>query len=328
MIKTQEQVEYASVDLCKFFMAIVVIAIHVHPFEGYASTTLLDVYNLLCGCAVPFFFLCTGYFMAQKILYTNCEQQLVIMRRYVKKLLRLYLIWTLVYLPLTILAYCTNTTPWWKDIIYFIYGFVIVGEHYNSWILWYLLSGIYGLIFIYFLRKRNVSWEKILLLGCIFYLCCSVVTQILPKSTVLLIKFISPVNRIFTSFFFIPMGIFIGKVGSDRWRALCGMCLAIVLWCIGGDGLSIINKGIIALGAVGIFAFVINVHFTYRNLYRYMRTSSTVLYFLHLWIWTLVYGAFYGEKTYGMDMFVLTLLLTLGISLIYILYKNKKATAL
>ena len=55
-------------------MAIVVIAIHVHPFEGYSRTILLDMYDLLCGCAVPFFFMCTGYFMAQKILYVNYEQ--------------------------------------------------------------------------------------------------------------------------------------------------------------------------------------------------------------------------------------------------------------
>ena len=96
-------------------MAIVVIAIHVQPFEGYSRTMLLDVYNLLCGCAVPFFFMYTGYFMAQKILCANYELQFIVLKRYMKKLSYLYLFWTVVYLPLTVWGYCNNDVPWWKE---------------------------------------------------------------------------------------------------------------------------------------------------------------------------------------------------------------------
>lgn len=315
-------------------MAIVVIAIHVHPFEGYSRTTLLDMYGLLCGCAVPFFFLCTGYFLAKRVIYVNCDCQFVIIKRYVNKLLHLYLIWTVVYLPLTILDYYTNVAPWWKDILDFLRGFVIFGEHYNSWILWYLLSGMYGLIFIYFLRKRNTSWEKIVLIGFVLYLCGAAITQFvkiegdLPVYIMWLKKFISAIvsGRIFTSFFFIPMGILIYEMETDKWQALGCIFAAIVLWCLGGNEIPIISKGIIALSAIGIFAFVINVHLSYKKIYKYLRTSSMVIYFLHMWIWTLVYSVIYGKKVYGMDMFVLTLLFTLGMSLVYILYKKRKAT--
>ena len=48
-------------------MAIVVVAIHVQPFDGYAESTWIDIYRLICYCAVPFFFLCTGYFLAKGI---------------------------------------------------------------------------------------------------------------------------------------------------------------------------------------------------------------------------------------------------------------------
>ena len=330
----QSRAECASIDLCKFFMAIVVIAIHVHPFEGYSRTTLLDMYGLLCGCAVPFFFMCTGYFIAQKVLYTSYEQQFTVLKRYVKKLLYLYLFWTVVYLPLTVFGYCNNTAPWWKDVIYFIHGLVVMGEHYNSWILWYLLSGIYGLLFIYFFRKKDVSWENIVLIGLVLYLCGAAITEFvkidggLPAYIMWLQKIISAIvsGRIFTSFFFIPMGVLIYKIEADKWQAWGCIFAAIVLWCFGGNEIPVISTGIIALGAIGIFAFVINIHLAYKDIYRYMRTSSTVLYFLHMWIWTLVYSAIYGKKVYGMDMFVFTLLVTLGISLVYIFYKKEKAT--
>ena len=315
-------------------MAIVVIAIHVHPFEGYSRTMLLDMYDLLCGCAVPFFFMCTGYFMAQKILYVNYEQQFTVLKRYVKKLLYLYLFWTVVYLPLTAFGYCNNTSPWWKDFIYFIHGLVVMGEHYNSWILWYLLSGIYGLLFICFFRKREFSWKSIVWTGFVLYLCGAAITQFvkiegdLPVYIMWLKKFISAIvsGRIFTSFFFIPIGILIYEMETDKWQALGCIFAAIVLWCLGGNEIPIISKGIIALSAIGIFAFVINVHLSYKKIYRYLRTSSMVIYFLHMWIWSLVYSVIYGKKVYGMDMFVLTLLFTLGMSLVYILYKKRKAT--
>lgn len=116
------------------------------------------------------------------------------------------------------------------------------------------------------------------------------------------------------------------EMETDKWQALGCIFAAIVLWCLGGNEIPIISKGIIALSAIGIFAFVINVHLSYKEIYRYLRTSSMVIYFLHMWIWTLVYSVIYGKKVYGMDMFVLTLLFTLGMSLVYILYKKRKAT--
>ena len=172
------------------------------------------------------------------------------------------------------------------------------------------------------------------MIGFVLYLCGVAITEFvkidggLPAYIMWLKKFSSAIvsGRIFTSFFFIPMGILIYKIEADKWQALGCIFVAIVLWCFGGNEIPVISKGLIALGAIGIFALLINIHLAYKDIYRYMRTSSTVLYFLHMWIWTLVYSAIYGKKVYGMDMFVFTLLVSLGISLVYILYKKEKAT--
>lgn len=45
-----------AVDVGKFFMAFVVIAIHTHPFEGLEQSVFITIYFLSCHCAVPFFF--------------------------------------------------------------------------------------------------------------------------------------------------------------------------------------------------------------------------------------------------------------------------------
>lgn len=60
-----------AVDVGKFFMAFVVIAIHTHPFEGLEQSVFITIYFLSCHCAVPFFFLSTGYLLARKLKSKN-----------------------------------------------------------------------------------------------------------------------------------------------------------------------------------------------------------------------------------------------------------------
>lgn len=70
----------------------------------------------------------------------------------------------MVYCPLAIYYYCNNNESFLFNTADFIRGFLFVGEHYNSYALWYLLSCIYGLLFIYFLIKRHADFIQIVII--------------------------------------------------------------------------------------------------------------------------------------------------------------------
>ena len=45
---------------------------------------------------------------------------------------------------------------------------MFVGEHYNSWPLWYLLSTIYGLALIHYVKKKKLSAKGLLVISIVF----------------------------------------------------------------------------------------------------------------------------------------------------------------
>lgn len=58
---------YQGIDIFKFFAAIVVIAIHTNPFVSCSSGFIVRLYNSLQVCAVPLFFIFSGFLFGRKI---------------------------------------------------------------------------------------------------------------------------------------------------------------------------------------------------------------------------------------------------------------------
>ena len=92
--------KYNSIDLFKIFMAVFVVAIHTQPF----IEKKYYLYSLIIRSAVPFFFMCSGYLLYSKIEVSNDDYRIVILN-YVKKIAQLYLIWSIIYLPITIYSF-------------------------------------------------------------------------------------------------------------------------------------------------------------------------------------------------------------------------------
>lgn len=90
---------YKLIDLLKFVCAFLVIGIHTRPFQ--TSSNLLDklFYYDISNYAVPFFYACTGYFLIVKSSEENLHAILILI---CKKILQIYLTWSVIYLPLTI----------------------------------------------------------------------------------------------------------------------------------------------------------------------------------------------------------------------------------
>lgn len=112
---------YKLIDLLKFVCAFLVIGIHTRPFQ--ASSELLDkvFYYDISNYAVPFFYACTGYFLVinhpEETLQTKSMSRCI-------KILKIYLLWSAVYLPLTVCGWFLMTDPDY-DIWHFACGIML-----------------------------------------------------------------------------------------------------------------------------------------------------------------------------------------------------------
>jgi surface polysaccharide O-acyltransferase-like enzyme len=90
----------ASIDFIRFVAVYAVIIIHTKPFMldlfPDPSYRLVEyLFNQPPRFAVPFFFITSGYFLAQK--YANGSDQVAVCLQYVKRLLFLLVTWSIVY---------------------------------------------------------------------------------------------------------------------------------------------------------------------------------------------------------------------------------------
>ena len=65
-----------SIDTFKFFAALSVVGIHTQPFANLEQSIYQNIYfilRVLFSFAVPFFFICNGYFLCDKLYERNRE---------------------------------------------------------------------------------------------------------------------------------------------------------------------------------------------------------------------------------------------------------------
>ena len=318
--------KYNSIDLCKLIMAVCVVAIHTDPLNKCTNSFVLSIYNCMLRMAVPFFFLSSGFLLANKLSYPFSDDfSITKIKNYLQKIVKLYLIWNIVYLPLALYDYITANIGIKSAVFLYIRGLLFVGEHYNSWILWYLLSTIYALVLILFLLKRvHLKPEIIVVVGAVIYLLSTgisflaaydndlpLIFSIMKKA----LKYTIINGRILTGSFYIPVGMLLARKKMNTQRALLMFIVGFVANIISNN--YFIVSITLVVCSVGFFSIIKNIELPDSLVYVWARKMSTVIYFIHLYIWTFYYFVIYGEKTYGMDCFCATVILCITSAVIY-----------
>lgn len=149
--------QYNMLDVMKFVMAIIVVAIHTRPERSFNSPFLIGIFELIYSIAVPFFFMTSGFLLFRKITLPLDAKGEMRIKSYITRICKLYLIWTLIYLPLSIYGFILDGMPILKTIAVFFRNILLIGENYMSWPLWYLLALIVAVGIIYLLLKIRVS---------------------------------------------------------------------------------------------------------------------------------------------------------------------------
>ena len=88
---------YWSLDVAKFFCAILIISAH-FASEWGTFPTLVDYAFSLYVIAVPFFFCCSGFLFFKKLNTLNTkEEKFSYFKKYEKRILTMYALWAAVY---------------------------------------------------------------------------------------------------------------------------------------------------------------------------------------------------------------------------------------
>ena len=145
-----------GIDLVKVLMAFVVVSIHTTTWP------LLGIREV----AVPYFFIVSGFFLFGKMTGDR-SSDLRAIRSWTLKILRLYLIWTAIYLPFTVYGFLQDGLSLKQSLMLFGRNLLFVGENFMSWPLWYLLAMIWSGVLVFVLRALKVPVWGMLLIGII-----------------------------------------------------------------------------------------------------------------------------------------------------------------
>ena len=155
----------AAIDLAKFVASLMIVAIHTGLFSDVNDTLCFTVVHIVCRVAVPFFAICSGYFLTSRLefgatLCKSAHNREIFLKQW-KKLAVLYGVWSVLYLfhcvPMWI------ATGWFSPFAFVDYaiGAVTKGSHYHFWYLWGM---IYTLPVFYLLLRlcKQKYWMPVI----------------------------------------------------------------------------------------------------------------------------------------------------------------------
>ena len=316
-----EKKEYYGIDLFKFIMSFCVIAIHTSLLNEQSHV----FYSLIIRMAVPFFFLSTGFLLSNKLNDSNeNEYNLNIIKNQIIKFLKKYLFWSFIYLPLTIYGIFFFK----YSLVGIVRNFLFVGEEYNSWQLWYLLSSVYAFVFLFFCFKRNVNSKKMITIIFLIIVLKSLFdyyeVNYVNFNMIFIVKVIRKTIRnfrIFNGIVFIPIGTKLKKIKVpfkiNTFLFFLSLLLDYYIKNI------IVSEYISIITIISLFNFVKELNLKKSIIYIYFRKISSIIYYIHMYIFTIYSLIRYKKINFGFEMFLVTSILSFVFSIMYIFISKK-----
>jgi len=202
----------AKYDLIKFFLSLLVLAIH--------STLYPMVLYPWLRIAVPLFFIMSSNFVFLKLREASKEKQKVILKKFIVRNLQLYLCWFIILLPITVYirkelfffnGFFENTLTVLKSIFF---GSTFVAS-------WFIMATIIGVLIIYLLSKL-LRKDYLVFLISLFAFCvvtlASSYTDIISDTFIFtaINKYIDIFGGLVCSFPAALFWVFIGKLFAEQ----------------------------------------------------------------------------------------------------------------
>lgn len=313
---------YPGLDIGKLMAAVFVIAAHTSPLLSCKNQTILAVYGFFQDAAMPFFFLVSGFLLAVRLDDDlGAEGNPAVLRRYLQRIGKLYLLWNLIYLPITL--YAARGKPFGQAARRIIGNFFFVGQQDYSWQLWYLLSVFYAVVLLWIVVKRKGSLRHIGGLAILFLALSLSLTRVCDRADLYSGIFGTAAQwlrryfrsgLLFTGGFYLTAGFLYGRL---RFRPAPWLCLGLL-----GLGLIVdIFWSPELPGGLRILRFLVRASCLFflaegfrssgpAALSQFCRNTSTALYFTHM-IWYFLgqqlLSPKLGQRYYGATAFLWTL---------------------
>ena len=287
---------YNFIDVVKLFMAFLVIGIHVGSLFG---TEYPQFVEFVLESAVPFFFICSGYFIQNKIIKKG--KNIYVLKDSCKKYLKLYILWQIVYFPLALKYLWVNGHTFEDNLLYCLRKFLFAGEIVFSWPLWYVHALIVAIFFIFLLQKSRMTLIHIWIISIImmligYFINCITTSANCNNSTLMTIcnncVFIlgsADRNGPFRGFALVTTGMIIRQyLHYIKHEYAIGLICIVTSWLLYCYSLPFY---LIFLGG-GIFIIAASIQIKDRRIYATLRIHSIFIYFIHMYFVVFVHSIF------------------------------------
>lgn len=320
--------QYKGIDIMKFIMALLVVVLHTHPLESVNAAADFVTADVIARAAVPFFFVASGFLLEKQIGAGRAEKRKILCG-YMKKVLVLYVIWTVIYLPIIICSKIIDSEESLvKSIVLAVRDFIFAGSYGQ---LWYLPAVAVGVLLVYLLRKYLGEKGTAAILLALF------VTGLLTQSYFGLtiagmnpesvlwkgMKAVKKVmvtcrNGVFFGGIFIYMGTWIARYDwkMKRWMTVSGLILSMLLFYMEASYLwrsgSVREKDMyLMLLPTAFFLMMLALQIEVGWNTIFLRKMSIHIYLVHT-AYKYIYREWIGEDNEsGMMLFLFTLALSL-----------------
>ena len=140
--------QYDFVNLAKFISAVFVIGIHTSPLQGLHPKLNYFTRCIVFRLAVPFFFICSGYFLADKLFDEDKKKVKDYVKKYILNILNIYILWSIIYTLLNFNTYFGDGNII-KNIILVVARFLFKGAYIQLWYLSAICVSVYLIYKIY-----------------------------------------------------------------------------------------------------------------------------------------------------------------------------------
>ncbi len=287
-----------TLDIAKFICAFLVIAIHTFPLIDINESANFVMVQIIARLAVPLFFVISGYLFFVKIDdqrtkndYENFEK----FKHTIFRLLKIYIIYTIIYLPFNYLLIKDGGISS-IEIIVCLRNLFFNGSYYH---LWFLPALIFAITMIFYLKKY-LKVNVILVITLLFYLIgmlLNVYQHQLPSNFLLDLYykvFETSRNGLFFGCFFVSVGAFFAKrkgfIYANTLTSLIGFVVSFILLCL--ECFMLRSKGImhdlasmyfmLVPCVLFLFAFLLSIDLKEKAIYKMLRATSLMIYVIHL----------------------------------------------
>ncbi len=317
--------ENGMIDIFKFLFSLSVMVCHMKTYQdlsvygGVISKAYWMEFYIINRQAVPFFFLCAGYFLGINMKHSHNRKRYIV--AYLKRILCLYVLWTMIFAPYLMVVY--------DHLLEFLKDFFLTGQLVHFWFFPSLLVAVVISVISY---RFMGNWA--LLCSAIFYLLGMYLQSVDNGLTEAYTQiFETSRNGIFFGYIFVLTGYCIGKSGKQkisRRRLVaegilvilsyaCVMIETMICW---GQGVENLNFLTLIFSGISTFLLVKDlgdcslIREGSTKVFRILRKSSTIIYCSHMWLpcmvsifapWLPLWVKAFGVILFTMSMVIIVL---------------------